>query len=438
MLKNYEVNVQGAPGQCRAILGIIVLTMQQIQTLKGFRDYLGADAKKRAWVITQMRVVFERFGFEPLETPALEYEQLLLGKYGTEAEKLVYRFEDNGGRRVALRYDQTVPMARVISSYQNELVMPYKRYQIQPVWRADKPQKGRYREFYQCDADIIGTSSPVADAEILSLYYALYQQLGVTSLVLKVNDRSRLVETIQAQGVLDDRVMSVIQTIDKLDKLSESEVVAELVAKGLLEQNAQALLQALYATEPSDNLQAIIDTAVTLGVPRDALQFTPTLARGLDYYTGLIFEGIIPQYPVGSVGGGGRYDRLLNELSGLDAPAVGFGIGFERTVEALDELGLFPPFDAAARVVVCYFEETQQDAQVVVKNLRSAGISTSLYLGSSLKLEKQLKYADKMGAKYAVIVGETEMQSQSVIVKDLTQKTQKNVAISELARELCS
>ena len=438
MLKNYEVNVQGAPGQCRAILGIIVLTMQQIQTLKGFRDYLGADAKKRAWVIAQMRVVFERFGFEPLETPALEYEQLLLGKYGTEAEKLVYRFEDNGGRRVALRYDQTVPMARVISSYQNELVMPYKRYQIQPVWRADKPQKGRYREFYQCDADIIGTSSPVADAEILSLYYALYQQLGVTSLVLKVNDRSRLVETIQAQGVLDDRVMSVIQTIDKLDKLSESEVVAELVAKGLLEQNAQALLQALYATEPSDNLQAIIDTAVTLGVPRDALQFTPTLARGLDYYTGLIFEGIIPQYPVGSVGGGGRYDRLLNELSGLDAPAVGFGIGFERTVEALDELGLFPPFDAAARVVVCYFEETQQDAQVVVKNLRSAGISTSLYLGSSLKLEKQLKYADKMGAKYAVIVGETEMQSQSVIVKDLTQKTQKNVAISELARELCS
>ena len=438
MLKNYEVNVQGAPGQCRAILGIIVLTMQQIQTLKGFRDYLGADAKKRAWVIAQMRVVFERFGFEPLETPALEYEQLLLGKYGAEAEKLVYRFEDNGGRRVALRYDQTVPMARVISSYQNELVMPYKRYQIQPVWRADKPQKGRYREFYQCDADIIGTSSPVADAEILSLYYALYQQLGVTSLVLKVNDRSRLVETIQAQGVLDDRVMSVIQTIDKLDKLSESEVVAELVAKGLLEQNAQALLQALYATEPSDNLQAIIDTAVTLGVPRDALQFTPTLARGLDYYTGLIFEGIIPQYPVGSVGGGGRYDRLLNELSGLDAPAVGFGIGFERTVEALDELGLFPPFDAAARVVVCYFEETQQDAQVVVKNLRSAGISTSLYLGSSLKLEKQLKYADKMGAKYAVIVGETEMQSQSVIVKDLTQKTQKNVAISELARELCS
>lgn len=412
--------------------------MQQIQTLKGFRDYLGVDAKKRAWAIAQLRVVFERFGFEPLETPALEYEELLLGKYGAEAEKLVYRFEDNGGRRVALRYDQTVPMARVISSYQNELVMPYKRYQIQPVWRADKPQKGRYREFYQCDADIIGTSSPVADAEILSLYYALYQQLGVTSLVLKVNDRSRLVETIQAQGVLDDRVMSVIQTIDKLDKLSESEVVAELVSKGLLEQNAQALLQALYATEPSDNLQAIIDTAVTLGVPRDALQFTPTLARGLDYYTGLIFEGIIPQYPVGSVGGGGRYDRLLNELSGLDAPAVGFGIGFERTVEALDELGLFPPFDAAARVVVCYFEETQQDAQVVVKNLRSAGISTSLYLGSSLKLEKQLKYADKMGAKYAVIVGETEMQSQSVIVKDLTQKTQKNVAISELARELCS
>lgn len=412
--------------------------MQQIQTLKGFRDYLGVDAKKRAWAIAQLRVVFERFGFEPLETPALEYEELLLGKYGAEAEKLVYRFEDNGGRRVAMRYDQTVPMARVISSYQNELIMPYKRYQIQPVWRAEKPQKGRYREFYQCDADIIATDSPLADAEILSLYYALYQELGVTSLILKVNDRSRLIETIQSQGVLDDRVMSVIQTIDKLDKLAENDVIEELVAKGLLKQNATSLLQALAGTEPSDNLQTIIDTAVTLGVPREAIQFTPTLARGLDYYTGLIFEGVIPEYPVGSVGGGGRYDQLLNELGGTNAPAVGFGVGFERTIEALEVLGLFPAFESGAQVVVCYFDETRRDAQTIVRNLRAAGISTSLYLGTSLKLEKQLKYADRSGATYAIIVGETEMQSESVLVKNLKEKEQSIVPVSSLATKLAS
>ena len=410
--------------------------MNTPQTLKGFRDFVGRDAKARAWVSACMRKVFERFGFEPLETPALEYEELLLGKYGAEAEKLVYRFTDNGERKVAMRYDQTVPMARVIASNLQQLTMPYKRYQIQPVWRADKPQRGRYREFMQCDGDIIGTDSALADAEVIALFYAIYQELGVTDLQIKLNDRQVLIETIQAQGVLDEMIFSVIQTIDKLDKMSEQEVITELVGRGMPESNATALLAALAEAEPSKRLAEIMQIASSLGVPKQALQFTPTLARGLDYYTGLIFEGSIKEYSVGSVGGGGRYNNLINDLAGIDAPAVGFGIGFDRTVEALETLGLLPTFSTGAQVVVCYFEETKADAMQVATQLRKAQIDTALYMGQSLKMDKQLKYADKVGARYAVILGEDEIQQQSVIVKDLQNKSQQEVALAELVKSL--
>ncbi len=412
--------------------------MNTPQTLKGFRDFVGCDAKARAWVSARMRGVFERYGFEPLETPALEYEELLLGKYGTEAEKLVYRFTDNGDRRVAMRYDQTVPMARVIATNLQQLTMPYKRYQIQPVWRADKPQRGRYREFMQCDGDIIGTDSALADAEIIALFYAIYKELGVADLEIKLNDRQVLIETIQAQGVLDDMIFSVIQTIDKLDKITEQEVVAELVGRGMPEANATALLSTLAEAEPSKRLAEIMQIAQTLGVPKQVLQFTPTLARGLDYYTGLIFEGSIKEYSVGSVGGGGRYNNLINDLAGIDAPAVGFGIGFDRTVEALEALNLLPTFATGAQVVVCYFDETKADALSVAAQLRDAQIDTALYMGQSLKMDKQLKYADKVGARYAVILGEDEMQKQCVIVKDLQKKSQREVALDKLISILAS
>jgi histidyl-tRNA synthetase len=214
----------------------------QIQTLKGFRDFLGSEASKRLWLIENIRKVFEKFGYESLETPTLEYEALLMGKYGTEADKLIYSFEDRGQRRVALRYDQTIPLARIVSQYQNELVFPYKRYQIQPVWRADKPQKGRYREFLQCDADIVGTNSPSADAEMLVLYAAIYEQIGLNSLKIKLNDREVLFQTIKEAGVEETAVFSVIQTLDKLDKKSKEEVILELTEKGVSSGAATDLL----------------------------------------------------------------------------------------------------------------------------------------------------------------------------------------------------
>jgi histidyl-tRNA synthetase len=203
-----------------------------LQTLKGFRDFIGIDARRRAWLIAQFRAVFEANGFEPLETPSLEYEELLLGKYGEEANKLIYGFEDRGGRRIALRYDQTVPTARVISQYRNDLIFPYKRYQIQPVWRADKPQKGRYREFTQCDIDVVGATAPVADAQVLATVSQFFTRLNIP-FVLKVNDRTQLIESITSAGIATDMIFSVIQTIDKLDKKSSDEVITELREKGI-------------------------------------------------------------------------------------------------------------------------------------------------------------------------------------------------------------
>lgn len=221
-----------------------------LQTLKGFRDFIGIDARQRAWLIAQFRQVFEANGFEPLETPALEYEELLLGKYGEEANKLIYGFEDRGGRRIALRYDQTVPTARVISQYRNDLTFPYKRYQIQPVWRADKPQKGRYREFTQCDIDIVGAASPMADAQILTTVAQFFDQIGL-EYELRVNDRAQLIETITGAKISQDMVFSVIQTIDKLDKKSSDEVIVELREKGVTQEQADLLFLNLKSATAS-------------------------------------------------------------------------------------------------------------------------------------------------------------------------------------------
>lgn len=411
---------------------------QEMQTLKGFRDFIGYDAQKRMWLIEKIRGVFGAYGFEPLETPVLEYASLLTGKYGAEAEKLIYSFSDRGGRNVAMRYDQTVPTARVVAQYQNSLVFPYKRYQIQPVWRADKPQKGRYREFFQCDADIIGSRSFVADAEILAVYYGIYEAIGLTSIKIQVNDRQQLIEAVKGAGVAESSVLSVIQSIDKIKKVTEDELLAELQTKGVAEAEGKALLKQLSDSNPSENLQKIIEAAASLGVPKDVLIFDPTLARGLDYYTGLIFEGSIPEYTVGSVGGGGRYDNLINSLVGVDQPAVGFGLGFDRTLEAAEELGKIPPLNEK-RVLVSIFSPDQLEASLKLTSmLRKNGVSADCYPDETQKLEKQIKFALKKGIIYLCILGPDEVESNSVVVKNLQQNAQESVPQDKLASYLLS
>ncbi len=409
------------------------------QTLKGFRDFLPAEKRKRDYIESKMKTVFERFGFAPLETPTLEYASLLLGKYGDEADKLLYTFEDRGERKIGLRYDQTVPTARVLSQYQNELPKFFRRYQIQDVFRADKPQKGRYREFKQSDLDIYGTTSPIADAELLAVVYFTYKEIGFDSIVLQINDRQTLISTLSPFTTPEVDVFSLIQSIDKLDKLTPAEVVSELMGKGLTQEKADAAVITIDRAEASENLQAIVNTALALGVPRTALRFNPKIARGLDYYTGLIFEALVPEYLVGSVGGGGRYDNLIKDLSSLEMPATGFAFGFDRTVEAAEQLGLIPLSESSVSVLVTVFETP--DTQIKMKSfttaaeLRAAGISTEVYPAEE-KLGKQFKFADQKKIPFVVIIGDEEAAQNKVMLKNMATGDQELLTIDELITKL--
>jgi histidyl-tRNA synthetase len=408
----------------------------QMQTLKGFRDFLPEEKRKREYVANKMKQAFETFGFAPIETPTLEYASLLLGKYGDEADKLVYSFDDRGGRQVALRYDQTVPTARVLAQYQNELPRYFRRYQIQNVFRADKPQAGRYREFTQCDCDIFGSSSPLADAEIIAVYYAAFAAVGLTSLKIEINDRQTLLNTLQPYVTDVVSVMSIIQSIDKLDKQTAEEVARELTEKGLANDAAAKAIRSIENAEMSSNLQEIVNITTTLGVPKEALVFNPKIARGLDYYTGVIFEGKIPEYTVGSVGGGGRYDNLISDLSGLVMPAVGFGIGFDRTVEAANQLGLIPSEGTGTQVLVTVFDQACEEMSFnVASQLRQAGIKTELYPGIE-DLRKQFKKADQAKIPYVVIIGEAERQQKKFMLKNMQTGNQELLSLQEAIEKL--
>lgn len=410
--------------------------MTNLQTLKGFRDFLPTQKRQRDFVLAKLIQAFQQSGFDPLETPTLEYKETIMGKYGEEADKLVYEFTDRGGREVALRYDQTVPLARVAAQYQNELPLPFRRYQTQNVFRADKPQKGRFREFTQCDLDILGSADPLADAEILATTYAGFRAVGFTSVQLQVNDRQVLLEKLQPFANDNVSVFSIIQSIDKLDKVSAEVVAEELVSKGMSLGNAQSALAAIQAAEPSANLQTIIGLAVALGVPREALVFTPVLARGLDYYTGMIFEIKVPEYGVGSLGGGGRYDNLIGMLSGREVPAVGVGIGFDRTVEAALELGLIETGRTSAQVLVTVFaEEYRQSSAKVVGELRKAGISCELFAEAS-KLNKQLKYAGRREFPWVIMIGEEEQAQGLVMLKNMQTGEQEKLSLADVITKL--
>jgi histidyl-tRNA synthetase len=408
-----------------------------VQTLKGFRDFLPEEKRKRDYVIAKMKAVYEKFGFEPIETPTLEYAELLLGKYGDEADKLVYNFKDRGDRDIALRYDQTVPTARILYQYQGELPRYFRRYQIQNVFRADKPQKGRYREFTQSDCDIFGSTDSLADAEVLAVFYSVYKELGLANVVIEINDRETLMSFLTPFSTPEVTVMSLTQSIDKLDKQTPAEVAAELVTKGLTQTAADKLLSELQKVTPSAQLQQIVDKATALGVPTAALKFNPNLARGLDYYTGLIFESRVPEYPSGSLGGGGRYDNLINQLSGYQMPAVGFAVGFDRTVEVLDELKLLPAESLGSQVLVTVFEEQYAATSLkVATQLRTSGIKTEVYPAVD-KLGKQFKLADQKKILYVVIIGETEMAENTVALKNMKTGDQVSCTVEELI-EKCS
>ncbi len=278
------------------------------KTFKGFRDFLPEEMMVRNYIISNLKQVFQSYGFSELQTPTLEYAELLLGKYGQEAEQLMYLFTDRGKRQVGLRYDLTVPLARVITQYKN-LPMPFKRYQIQPAFRAENPQQGRYREFVQCDIDIVGSQSPLADAEILAVINTALTTLGLTDFVIRINSRPILSAILQSSNVPARLSRTVLQSLDKLDKRPTDAVKAELAKKGLSIAVINQLFLSIKNAGPDSSLQNIISLAKKFGVTQ--IEFSPFLVRGLDYYTGAIFETVVNQAAIGSVTGGGRYDQLI-------------------------------------------------------------------------------------------------------------------------------
>jgi len=395
--------------------------MKQLEprNLKGFRDFLPTEARKRQYVIDVLKTVFESFGFEPLETPALEYEELLIGKYGEEGDKLMYRFEDNGKRKVALRYDQTVPLSRVIAQYQNELPFPFKRYQIQNVWRAENTQKGRFREFIQCDIDIVGTESINADSEIILCVAKSFEKLGFKKAKILFNDRS-IFENINNKA---------ITIVDKLNKIGEEKTKDLLKNSGYNED----LVNILKNKKMPLRLEEIINETRRYINYDFELIYYPLLARGLEYYTGLIMEVEIEEYTAGSLGGGGRYDELMGIFAGTRIPAVGFAFGFDRIIEAMDEFKLFPESLQSVKVLVTQFSNDQKGKTKEIEYiLRENKINTEIYLNENTSLEKQLKYADKKGLPYVIIMGPEEEAKNVVILKNMITRTQKEITISEV------
>ena len=400
----------------------------QPRTLRGFNDYLPEQAARRQWLMERLRHVFEQWGYQPLETPALEYADVLLGRYGAEAEKLIYRFKDLGDRDVALRYDQTVPFARVVAQY-HDLPKPFRRYQFQRVWRGENTGRGREREFTQCDVDVAGTASPVADAETLAVAAAGYHAIGFERVRLRLNDRT----------VFDDLGLAKQEVIalDKLDKIGADGVVRELVALGRDEEAATDLLARLQAAQPPPRLKEVMAVARDLGTPDEVLEFDPTLARGLDYYTSTVFEVWSPDYTAGSLGGGGRYDGLIRRFTGRDIPAVGFSFGLERVVEALEAVGGFAGFRAAPQAIAIALGRGHLAwAGEVAARLRAAGVSVAVSTEPDAGAGKQLAAADKLGARYAILVGENEAAAHQAALKDLKSGQQETLALDALAARL--
>lgn len=420
--------------------------------LKGFRDYNPEEQSARQEMFRKIQTVFEKFGFAPLSTPVLEYKEILMGKYG-EDEKLIYSFKDNGNRDVAMRYDLTVPLARYVAQNLGQLTLPFKRYAMAPVWRADNPQKGRLREFYQCDVDAVGAVGIVSDAEVVACICQALEAVGVTDYLVKINDRA-LFELI-ARSFLDGgngkgEELEVMRAMDKADKIGKDGVLKILEDKKVSEDAmkfAGLLLDAgtgsgaleKLADEVPDSAASVaefrklISYIAAQGVAEEKIVFSPSTVRGLDYYTGMVCEIILKNNPeFGSIAGGGRYDSLLETFSTTKVPAVGVSIGVDRLFEALESLGLIKSGGSAKVMVLNMDEELVGDYVALAGQLRGQGIATEVYYQTA-KLDKQFKYAETRGIQFAVVMGSEEKSQGKVKLKNLGTREQQEVDIKDLA-----
>jgi len=391
--------------------------MQQLQTLKGFRDFLPNEARQRQYLIEKIKSLFEQWGFEPLESPVLEYTELFKGQIG-EDEKLFFKFTDQGGREVSLRYDQTVPTARIVAQYRNDIKLPFKRYQIGTVYRAEKPQAGRYREFLQADADIFGIASPVADAQVIALSLEIYKILGFKNAKVLINDRA----------LLKNMPYEAIVAIDKLKKIGEEGVIKEMEQKGVDVKKAKDYLQAIKDIKPNETINVILEYLKSMGYDQSWYTFDPSIARSFAYSSGPIWEVVIPEYSSGSVLGGERYDNLIQSLGGVRVPATGFAVGFDRTFEAAKQLGLIPEKNSTADVMVTVFNSSLLNKSIECANeLRKMAFNVDIYPDSEQKLGKQMKYADDKKIPFVIIIGDDEAKEGSIKVKNMKTGEEKKL-----------
>ncbi len=406
----------------------------KIQTLKGFRDFLPETMTVRSYVKNLFIETFETFGFEPLESPALEYASTLMGKYGAEADKLVYSFKDQGKRQIGLRYDLTVPTAKILSIYSSQISLPFKRYQIQPVWRAEKPQKGRYREILQCDIDTFGSNSPTTDAEIIAVIYTILNKLNFKMFSIRLNSRPVLKNILLESGITKNQ-NSALQSLDKFNKIGQDGVQKELINKGFSELQIDSLFSNIKIAEPDENLKLVISAIKAFGVPESVYIFDPTMVRGLDYYTGTIFETYVEEPKIGSITGGGRYDTLIKTLGGPDIPAVGTTLGLDRIVDCIIELNLLPDLlKTKTKIMVANFgEKTQSKSLELTSLLRQNNISTFFYPDSD-KMGKQFKYASDKNIPFVALIGENELAKNTVTIKNMSTGKQETIPKNEILR----
>ncbi|MFV8270335.1 histidine--tRNA ligase [Flavobacterium sp. GT2N3] len=447
---------------------------------KGTRDFSPTEVAKRHYIIQIIKSNFEKFGFQPIETPSFENSETLMGKYGEEGDRLIFKILNSGDylakanathlenkdstkltssiSEKALRYDLTVPFARYVVQHQNDIEFPFKRYQIQPVWRADRPQKGRFREFFQCDADVVGSKSLWQEVELVQLYDSVFTALGLKRVTIKINNRKILSGIAEVIGA-SDKLIDFTVALDKLDKIGEDGVKKEMMEKGISEE-AIAKVQPLFnftgtiseklnqlsvlLTESNEGMKGveelrfICDNVTELGLSTAILDLDVTLARGLNYYTGAIFEVAPPKsVSMGSIGGGGRYDDLTGIFGLKNMSGVGISFGLDRIYLVVEELNLFPETVTATSkaLFINYGDKEAFYAMKTIKDLRNSGIKVEMYPDNA-KIAKQFQHADKRGILFAVIAGEQEMASNSFLLKNLANGEQTSVDFEGLKNAL--
>ena len=401
----------------------------------------------RQTVIGRFRDVFERHGFEPIETPVLEYYDTLTGNI--DDEKLIYHFEDQGGREVGMRFDLTVPLARFVAQHRNELIFPFKRYHIAPVWRADRPQRGRFREFWQCDADIVGTDSMLADADVVSIIVESLQSVNMPNFVVRINHRRLLESFARYAGVPEERSGSVYRAIDKLDRIGADGVVQELVDGGVDAGIAGRIIDLLsisgapdemlgkiaaqlegidIASKAIEDLSNLFNYLAALGLPPDTYELDLSLARGLGYYTGPVFEATARDGNIGSLAGAGRYDGLVGRFSKQQLPATGISLGIERIIVVAEEMNLLESSRSVCDVLVTLFDDDSvSESLKLATELRSQGLKVDTFLEPGKGLGQQFRYAGRKGMPFAIVLGPDEIARGVVALKNLESGEQVDV-----------